>query len=412
MTESTVDGTPPEASADEGARPTTPRRKKTDAPPAETRTESATKPKTKAKKRRNATKPARASIAKRPFPKVTLQEALRVAQVIKEKNGGNAWDSKQVAEALGVSAMGNAFFYLAGASRDFGLTEGSRDTPTISLTKLGAEIVYAPNPAAERASKIKAFQNIELFQKVLTHYNGTDLPEMKYLGNTLEKQFKLALEYHEEFSQVFRENARYLGIGAGFLSRDGSKPPPPSSPGNGQPAAIVTLAEPTTGTKLRAFVVMPFSERENVHALGFFQEVLQSLITPAARDAGFLVQTANRQGSDIIQSTIINDLLDADLVIADLTEHNPNVLFELGVRMARDKPFVLIKAIGTGRIFDIDNMLRVYEYDPKLWRTTIEKDLPAITEHIRGAWETRESAQSYMKVFARIESGVVQAVAP
>jgi len=157
---------------------------------------------------------------------------------------------------------------------------------------------------------------------------------------------------------------------------------------------------------------MPFSWREDVHAQGFFQEVLQSLITPAARDAGFLVQTANRQGSDIIQSTIINDLLDADLVIADLTEHNPNVLFELGVRMARDKPFVLIKANGTGRIFDIDNMLRVYEYDPKLWRTTIEKDLPAITEHIRGAWETRESAQSYMKVFARIESDTVQALPP
>jgi hypothetical protein len=56
----------------------------------------------------------------------------------------------------------------------------------------------------------------------------------------------------------------------------------------------------------------------------------------------------------------VNDLLEADLVIADLTDHNPNVLFELGLRMAEDKPVALIKAIGTGKVFDVDNMLRVY----------------------------------------------------
>lgn len=51
-------------------------------------------------------------------------------------------------------------------------------------------------------------------------------------------------------------------------------------------------------------------------------------------DAGFTVETANRQGSGVIQSTIVNEFLEADLVIADLTEHNPNVLFELRRRMA------------------------------------------------------------------------------
>ena len=76
---------------------------------------------------------------------------------------------------------------------------------------------------------------------------------------------------------------------------------------------------------------MPFVERNADFPKGFFGEVLRSLITPAALEAGFVVETANKQGSDIIQSTIINDLLEADLVIADLTAHNPNVLFELGV---------------------------------------------------------------------------------
>jgi hypothetical protein len=141
----------------------------------------------------------------------------------------------------------------------------------------------------------------------------------------------------------------------------------------------VTLAEPETETGLIAFVIMPFRERDSdSHAEGFFSEVLQSLIAPAGRKAGFTVTTANRQGSDVIHSTIVNDLLDADLVIADLTEHNPNVLFELGLRMAFDKPVALIRAKGTDAIFDVDNMLRVFDYDPNIWPSTVERDMPRL----------------------------------
>ncbi len=146
---------------------------------------------------------------------------------------------------------------------------------------------------------------------------------------------------------------------------------------------------------------MPFVEKDATHSKGFFSEVLRSLITPAGLEAGFTVETANKQGSDIIHSTIINDLLEADLVIADLTAHNPNVLFELGVRMEQDKPVALIKSTGTGRIFDVDNMLRVFEYDSNLWQSTIEKDLPKLKEHIKAAWENRDSNLSYMKILTK-----------
>ncbi|MEA2168017.1 MAG: hypothetical protein QOF76_1317 [Solirubrobacteraceae bacterium] len=54
-------------------------------------------------------------------------------------------------------------------------------------------------------------------------------------------------------------------------------------------------------------------------------------------------------GSDLIHSTIVNDLLAADRVLCDLTEHNPNVLSELGMRMHADKPVALVRASGPGR---------------------------------------------------------------
>ncbi len=329
------------------------------------------------------------------FPRYTLEQALRLPTAIKELHGGNPWEPDELRKAIGSGVGGNAFFYLTTASRDYGLTIGTRDTDSISLADLGRNIVYAPNSEVEHQLKIKAFLNVDVFKRVLEYYKGSNLPEMKYLGNTLEKEFSLLPETHEDFSKLFRENCQYLGITSGAPAVEaettGSTTPAAPTPGT------VTLAE-AGGSALKAFVIMPFVERDQKHSLGFFQEVLRSLITPAAKDSKFTVKTANRQGSDLIQSTIVNDLLEADLVIADLTEHNPNVMFELGMRMAEDKPVVLIKAQGTGPLFDVDNMLRVFEYNPNLWATTIEKDLPNLRDFIKGAWENRASDKSYMKI--------------
>ena len=53
---------------------------------------------------------------------------------------------------------------------------------------------------------------------------------------------------------------------------------------------------------------MPFTEKYDKRPIGFFKEVLNSLLVPAGVDAGFTVETANKQGSDVIHSTIVNDL--------------------------------------------------------------------------------------------------------
>jgi hypothetical protein len=326
-----------------------------------------------------------------PFPRATLEQALKVPYALKEHNGGNPWETDEVRKAVGTGG-GNAWFYLSAASRDYGLTSGTRDTPKITLEELGREIVYAPNPEAELTLKKQAFLKIDIFKRVLEYYKGSNLPDMKYLGNTLTKEFGLDPETHEEFAKTFRENCQYLGIISGVPST----PDDEEIEGESSTPGTVTLSEGAANSELTAFVILPFVERDPKHPKGFFAEVLRSIITPAAKD--FKVKTANRQGSDMIQSTIINDLIEADLVVADLTEHNPNVMFELGVRMAQDKPVVLMKAEGTGPLFDVDNMLRVFEYSPNLWQTTVEKDMPNLRDFIKGAWENRDPKKSYMNI--------------
>ena len=232
-----------------------------------------------------------------PFPRTTLEEAVKIAYAIKDHNGGNPWEPDEIRKAIGAGTGGNAFFYLTAASRDHGLTVGTNAAEKIELTDLGRELVYAPNPEAEGAQKLRAFLAIDTFKRVLEYYKGSNLPEMKYLGNTLQKEFGLAPETHEEFSRTFRENCQYLGITSGIPASGGDNGEGAVGPGVPD---TVTLAEAGGTSKLTAFVIMPFVEREPAHPSGFFAEVLRSLITPAAKASQFTVKTANRQGSDLI----------------------------------------------------------------------------------------------------------------
>jgi hypothetical protein len=341
--------------------------------------------------------------AKYIFPRRTLEQALRVPVAIRDNNGGNPWPPREVAVAMGIGPKTTNFYYLTAASRDYGLTTGSRETSEVSITDLGRRVVLPQTDNDEREGKLAAFLKVDVFRKVLEHFGGNKLPERRFLDNTLTQTFGLDPGTLDEFVDIFGKNCRYLRIGADFnavarTSGAGSGAAEETG-GTGSPgtrSATVTVAAPDNADAPVCFVIMPFAEREDEHQPGFFKEVLEQVFTPAGREAGFRVTTALRQGSDLIHSTIVNDLLAADLVLADLTEHNPNVLFELGMRMHANKPVALVRAKGTGPIFDVDNLLRVEDYNPNLWPSTVELDVPKLTMHIRATWESRETAITFM----------------
>jgi hypothetical protein len=43
-------------------------------------------------------------------------------------------------------------------------------------------------------------------------------------------------------------------------------------------------------------------------------------------------------------------------------------------------------------------LLRVFEYNPNLWPTTVDKDMPNLREFIKGAWENKDPNKTYMKI--------------
>ena len=67
--------------------------------------------------------------------------------------------------------------------------------------------------------------------------------------------------------------------------------------------------------------------------------ILQEAIADAGYEAN-LVSDADDSG--IIQKRIVQNLYDNDIVVCDVSCKNPNVMFELGMRLAFDKPTIII----------------------------------------------------------------------
>ena len=91
--------------------------------------------------------------------------------------------------------------------------------------------------------------------------------------------------------------------------------------------------------------------------------VYRYLIAPVCEELGYKpVRVDHVNAIDNINETVINYLKTAPMVIADMTEHNPNAFYELGFRQARELPLVPIIKVGERLSFDVITTRTVF-YD-------------------------------------------------
>lgn len=91
--------------------------------------------------------------------------------------------------------------------------------------------------------------------------------------------------------------------------------------------------------------------------------VYRYLIAPVCEELGYRpVRVDHVNAVDNINETVINYLKTAPMVIADMTEHNPNAFYELGFRQARELPLVPIIKVGERLPFDVITTRTVF-YD-------------------------------------------------
>jgi len=98
-------------------------------------------------------------------------------------------------------------------------------------------------------------------------------------------------------------------------------------------------------------VVMPISEIDGCNE-GHWADVLD-IFTEAIELAGFEANlVSNADDAGIIHKRIIQNLYANPVVVCDVSGKNPNVMFELGMRLAFDKPTVIVKDERTSYSFD------------------------------------------------------------
>jgi len=95
------------------------------------------------------------------------------------------------------------------------------------------------------------------------------------------------------------------------------------------------------------FVIMPFSRTGDKHTSEYWTSFFFDFIKPAVEKLGYTCKRSTAQPGNIMKA-IVNELVTSDVVLAVLTDYNPNVLYELGTRHSLKHGTIMMLENGQG----------------------------------------------------------------
>lgn len=124
----------------------------------------------------------------------------------------------------------------------------------------------------------------------------------------------------------------------------------------GKTASVKNAPEVEKKSNMRktCFIVAPIGS-EGSEVRRAIEGLLDAVLRPVLEELhGYHVEIAHKiSASGSISDQIMNFLLEADLVVVDLTGLNPNVMYELAIRHCIGLPLVVIARDGTSLPFDV-----------------------------------------------------------
>lgn len=118
-------------------------------------------------------------------------------------------------------------------------------------------------------------------------------------------------------------------------------------------------------------IIMPISPTTN-HSEKHWSDVQKLLHRSIINAKLSPINVWNNDLTDRVSERIIGNIFDHDIVVADISDLNPNVMFELGLRLASKKPTVVIANSGGTIPFDIRDF-HVLQYPGDLNILDMEK---------------------------------------
>ena len=150
-------------------------------------------------------------------------------------------------------------------------------------------------------------------------------------------------------------------------------------------------------------LIMPISQLEGLPPAHWdeVKEIISSTVEdiPEPKFTARLVSEGDDAG--VIHKRIIQNVYTDDIAICDVSGRNANVMFELGMRLAFDKPTVIIKDDQTPRIFDTD-VIEYVTYRRDLRYASMESFKVKLAAKLAATYQlslTDHDKQSFLKSF-------------
>ncbi len=155
----------------------------------------------------------------------------------------------------------------------------------------------------------------------------------------------------------------------------------------------LSAAKPTTSGRPRCGLIMPISAIDNCTADHWIdvREILEASISEAGFDPQLV---SDSDDSGIIQNRIIQNIYTDPILVCDVSGKNPNVMFELGMRLAFDRPTIIVKDEKTDYSFDTAPIEHL-AYPRDLHYAQIVEFRKTLQDKVRGTYEKAMKDKDY-----------------
>ena len=130
-------------------------------------------------------------------------------------------------------------------------------------------------------------------------------------------------------------------------------------------------------------------------------EAVLSIIKEALSETEFSVELVSASDEiGVIQKRIVQNIYNNEIIVCDVSAKNPNVMFELGMRLAFDKPAIIIKDDKTNYSFDTAPIEHL-EYPRELHYHKILAFKAKLKDKVVATFEASKSAEytTFLKHF-------------
>ena len=337
------------------------------------------------------------AIPSEDLPRKTLEEAIRVARVIKDDYAGKLATWEDVAKSMGFAASNQNKYFLWSAVA-YGVIEKT-DEEQYRLTEIGRKILAPTYENEDLEGKVFAIGKPTILARFYSDYGSSKLPGNDIFRNVLEQKYSIPESRVDETIQLILNNARFAGLldesdagcyrlrsASSAIGVDGTDDFTPTAENFEHEAMSLSVSEEESTDYANAcFIITPIGEDgsdERKHA----DAMLKHLIEPVLEQESIKVIRADKISKPgHITKQVIEHIAYCKLCITDMSFKNQNAHYELGVRHAFKLPSVQIIRKGDKIPFDVSQgrTIIVDTSDPYTIMDRIASARAELHEHVK-----------------------------